>query len=239
MTEQRDLFQGGVAEAPSPALTEWPPARDGVRRRAAAIDALSEAETLELLLGRCAPQAADPTVLADRLIARFGGVCRVLGAPLADLELVVGAETAGEITLLHALLLRTLQYPLKRRAVLSSWEAAKAYLRTGLGALPREVFHVLFLDKKNQLIADERMGVGSISHAPVYPREVMRRALELSSSALLFAHNHPTGDPSPSPADIEMTRQLVAAGKPLDIAVHDHFIVGGDQVVSFKALGLI
>jgi len=238
MTEQQDLVFGGVAEAPSPSLATWPQVA-APRRSATSVEALTEMEALEWLLDRCRPGRVESAVLARRLLSRFGGVARVFGAPRADLAQVVGEDLAGEIGLLHALLLRTLEYPLKRRPVLSSWEAAKAYLRAALGALPREVFHVLFLDKKNQLIADECLGVGSISHAPVYPREVMRRALELSSGAVLLAHNHPSGDPNPSSADIEMTRQLVAAGKPLDIAVHDHFIVGGDQVISFKALGLI
>jgi len=115
----------------------------------------------------------------------------------------------------------------------------RTYLRARLTALPREVFHVLFLDKKNQLIADERMGAGTVDHAPVYPREVVRRALELSASALVLAHNHPSGDASPSPADVEMTRQVVAAAKALQIAVHDHLIVAGDQVASLRSLGLM
>jgi DNA repair protein RadC len=102
----------------------------------------------------------------------------------------------------------------------------------------REQFRVLYLDKKNQLIADELMNRGTVDHAPVYPREVMRRALELSSSAVILVHNHPSGDPTPSRADIEITRQVVEAGKPLSIAVHDHLVVGRDGVASFKALGL-
>jgi DNA repair protein RadC len=113
------------------------------------------------------------------------------------------------------------------------------YLRARLTALPREVFHVLFLDTKNQLIADELMGEGTVNHAPVYPREVVRRALELSASAVLLVHNHPSGDPTPSGADIEVTKQVVAAAKALGIQVHDHVIVGGDVVVSLKQQGLM
>ena len=100
------------------------------------------------------------------------------------------------------------------------------------------MFHVLFLDKKNRLIADERMGHGSVDHAPVYPREVVRRALELASSSLILVHNHPSGDPSPSAADVEMTKQVVEAGQPLRVTVHDHLVVGRDGVASLKALGL-
>ena len=139
----------------------------------------------------------------------------------------------------HALLLRTLAHPLRARNVLTSTEAVRAYMRARLGALPREAFHVLFLDKKNQLIADERMGAGSVDHAPVYPREVVRRALELSACALVLAHNHPSGDPTPSRADIDMTKLVVEAARALGIAVHDHMVVAGDQVASLRALGLM
>jgi DNA repair protein RadC len=103
----------------------------------------------------------------------------------------------------------------------------------------REQFRVLFLDKKNQLIADEQLGQGTVDHAPVYPREVMRRALELSASSLILVHNHPSGDPSPSQADIEMTKQIIEAGRSLRISIHDHLVVGRDGVASFKSLGLI
>ena len=156
-----------------------------------------------------------------------------------DLAREVGEEVAADLGLLHALLLRSLEFPLRQRTVLSSWEAVKTYLRSRLLACPREAFHVLFLDKKNQLIADERMSEGTVDHAPVYPREVVRRALELSASAIVLAHNHPSGDPTPSQADIDMTREVIEAGRSLRIAVHDHLVVGREGVASFKALGLI
>ena len=151
----------------------------------------------------------------------------------------IGAPAARELTLLHALLLRTLAYPLRHRSVLSSTEAVRAYVRARLAASPRESFHVLFLDKRNALIADERLGQGSVDHAPVYPREVVRRALELSASAILLVHNHPSGDATPSSADVAMTKQIVEAARALGLAVHDHFIVAGDQVASLRALGLM
>ena len=234
MAEQPDLFTAGVAEAPWPVLAPAvsAPGIDWVA-------ALDEEEALARLLARCGASTADPTLLAYQLLDRFGGIGRVVGAPAADLARVVGDDLAVELGVLHALLLRVLAFPLRRRDVIDSWAAAKAYLQARLRALPREAFHVLFLDKKNQLIADERMGEGSISHAPVYPREVVRRALELSASGVLLAHNHPTGDPTPSSADVEMTRQVVAACRALGIAVHDHVIVGGDQAASLKALGLM
>jgi DNA repair protein RadC len=126
-----------------------------------------------------------------------------------------------------------------KRPVISSWSALLAYTKAALAHAPREQFRVLFLDKKNQLIADEVMNEGTVDHAPVYPREVARRALELSASAVILVHNHPSGDPTPSAADIDMTRQVVEAGRALRIAVHDHLVVGRDGVASFKALGLI
>ncbi|MGI8841414.1 MAG: JAB domain-containing protein, partial [Caulobacteraceae bacterium] len=118
------------------------------------------------------------------------------------------------------------------------WSSLLAYARVQIAGEPREQFRVMFLDKKNQLIADEVMGHGTIDHAPVYPREVMRRALELSASAVILVHNHPSGDPTPSAADIDMTRQVVEAGRPLKIAVHDHIVVAAENIASLKALGL-
>jgi DNA repair protein RadC len=242
MVEQVDLFAAGVAEAPARSMIA--PAADPcaeLRARLAAqgAAALDEGDTLALVLSRCLRPGANPARAADALMARFGGVARVFGAPEPELARVIGRDAARELTLLHGLLLRLLEHPLRQRPLLASHEAVKTYLRASLGALPREVFHVLFLDRRNQLIADERLGVGTVDHAPVYPREVARRALELSASAVLLAHNHPSGDPAPSRADIDMTRQVVEALRALRIAVHDHLVVAGDQVVSFRAQGLI
>ena len=241
MAEQPDLFASGVADAASAArFAAASPAEDLHGRFAAGgVAGLDEGDTLALVLDHCLAPGSDPVSAADALLARFGGVARVLGAPEADLARVIGASAARRLVLLHALLLRTLEHPLRSRTVLTSTEAVRTYLRARLTALPREAFHVLFLDKKNQLIADERMGVGSVDHAPVYPREVVRRALELSASALVLVHNHPSGDPAPSSADVEMTKQVVAAAKALQIAVHDHMIVGADYVASMRGLGLI
>ena len=129
--------------------------------------------------------------------------------------------------------------PVARRTVITSWSQLLAYVKLALAHEAREQFRVLFLDKKNQLIADEVQNHGTVDHAPVYPREVMRRALELSASAIILVHNHPSGDPTPSSADVDMTRQVVEAGRALRIAVHDHLVVGRDGVASFKALGLM
>lgn len=203
------------------------------------VSTLDEVATLAKVLRRCDAGRSQALELAQRLIAHFGGVGRVIGAAPADLAREVGGGLAVELSEFHALLVRVLEHPLRDREVISSTQAAKAYVAARLRALPREVFHVLFLDKRNRLIADERMNEGTVDHVPVYPREVVRRALELSASAILLVHNHPSGDTNPSSADITMTRQVVAACRVLNIAVHDHLIVAGDDVASLKGLGLM
>ena len=201
--------------------------------------ALDEGDTLALILDRCSITGASPVGASDALMARFGGLGRIFGAPEPELAQVIGIPAARELGLLHGLLLRVLEHPLRRREALTSTTAVNAYLRVRLGALPREEFRVLFMDKKNQLIADELLGAGTVDHAPVYPREVVRRAIELGASAMVLAHNHPSGDPTPSSADVEMTKQIVAAAKVLQMTVHDHVIVAGDLVASLRALGLM
>lgn len=193
---------------------------------------LDDASCLELL---CDLDEA----VALTLIETFGSLPEVLGAPAADLARVVGRRAARQVRLAHELSRRQLERPLRVRAVLGSSSAVDAYLRAALVGAPREQFRVLYLDKKNQLIADEVLGEGTVDHAPVYPREVVRRALELHASAMLLCHNHPSGDPTPSSGDVEMTRQVVEAAKALRIAVHDHIVVGGQQTASLRALGLM
>jgi DNA repair protein RadC len=216
--------------------------RERLRERAAAggLAALPDYEILELLLFRCIPRG-DVKPLAKRLIARFGSLGAVLGAGPEALKGVpgVGEAVALDLGLVREAGLRAAREEVARRPVISSWTALLAYVRAALAHEPREQVRVLFLDKKNQLIADETAGEGTVDHAPVYPRELMRRALELSASALILVHNHPSGDPTPSSADVEITRQIVEAGRPLRIAVHDHLVVGRDGIASFKALGLI
>jgi len=200
---------------------------------------LQETEVLVLLLGRCCSTAPEAGAIAGALLGRFGSIPKIIGATIPEISLVAGDEVAVELALFHDLARQILEFPLHKRSVLSSWSAVLAYLKLSLGGRSREAFHVLFLDRANQLIADERMGEGTIDHAPVYPREIMRRALELAASACCLVHNHPTGSSTPSGADIEMTRRVVEAGKAIGIAIHDHFLVAGDQVVSFKGLGLM
>ena len=216
--------------------------RARLRDRAAAggLPALPDYEVVELLLFRSVPRG-DVKPLAKQLLARFGSLGAVLGATAADLRIVagVGEAVALDLKLIHEVALRTAREQVVRRPVISSWAALLAYVKTALAHETREQFRVLFLDKKNQLIADETMNQGTVDHAPVYPREVVRRALEFSASAVILVHNHPSGDPTPSQADIDMTRQIAEAARHLRITIHDHLVVGRDGVASFKALGLM
>jgi DNA repair protein RadC len=216
--------------------------RDRLRSRFqdAGADALPDYELLELLLFRSIPQR-DVKPLAKALIARFGSFAEVLGAPASRLTEVkgVGEGVALDLKIVEAALQRMAKGKVAKRTVLSSWSAVLDYCRTAMAFAEREQFRVLFLDKKNAVIADEVQQTGTVDHTPVYPREVMRRALELSASAVILVHNHPSGDPTPSGADVKMTRELVDIAKPLGIAIHDHVIVGRDGHASFRGLGLI
>jgi DNA repair protein RadC len=233
---------------PTPKLEAKPPPphhlghRERLRDRARAggLAALPDYEVLELLLFRSVPRG-DLKPLAKQLLARFGSLGAVLAAGPQALTTVrgVGEALALDLSLLHEAGLRAARETVARRPVISSWSALLAYVKTALAHEPREQVRVLYLDKKNQLIADEVSGHGTVDHAPVYPRELVRRALELSASALILVHNHPSGDPTPSQADIDITRQVVEAGRALRIAVHDHLVVGRQGVASFKALGLL
>ncbi len=215
--------------------------RERLRERVlnAGFPSLHDYEALEFLLFRTFPRG-DVKPLAKRLMDRFGSLSAVLSASVETLQSVkgIGEAAALDLKLVHELAQRMGLEPLHRRTVISSWSALLAYVKLALAHEPREQFRVLFLDRKNKLIADEVMNEGTIDHAPVYPREIVRRALELSASSVILVHNHPSGDPTPSAADIEMTRQVVDAGRPLRIDVHDHLVVGRQGVASFKALGL-
>jgi DNA repair protein RadC len=216
--------------------------RDRLRERALAggFGGLPDYEILELFLFRSIPRG-DVKPLAKALLTRFGDLSAVTAASVAELCTVssVGETVALDLKLLHEATLRIGRGGVTKRPLISSWSALLAYVRVALANEPREQFRVLFLDKKNQLIADEMMNQGTVDHAPVYPREVMRRALELSASSIILLHNHPGGDPTPSAADVEMTRQVMEAGRALRISVHDHLVVGRDGVASLKTLGLL
>ncbi|WP_310183757.1 DNA repair protein RadC [Mesorhizobium sp. BE184] len=216
--------------------------RDRLRERfsAAGHAALPDYELLELLLFRLIPRA-DTKPVAKALLARFGTLAEVLGAPETLLREVkgIGPAVALDLKVIAAASHRMLRSELKDRETLSSWTQVLDYCRAAMAFEAREQFRILFLDKKNVLIADEVQQTGTVDHTPVYPREVIKRALELSATAIILVHNHPSGDPTPSRADIDMTREIVETGKRLGIAVHDHIIIGKKGHASMKGLLLI
>lgn len=175
----------------------------------------------------------------EALWRRFGSLAAAVGGDRYELGRIAGPDLAWTFTLIQECACRLARASMVRRTLISSHAALVAYLTAAMAWRGREQFRVLFLDKKNQLLLDEVMNEGSVDHAPVYPREVVRRALEVDASAVILAHNHPSGDPAPSPADIDMTRQVAAAGRTLGIAVHDHLIIGREGAASLKALGLM
>jgi DNA repair protein RadC len=195
---------------------------------------------LELVLFRAVPRR-DVKPLAKSLLARFGSFAEVISAPTERLKEIDGLGEAAvtEFKIVQAAAQRLARGALAKRPVLSSWSVVIDYVRAAQAFAEKEQFRILFLDKKNQLIADEVQQEGTVDHTPVYPREVVKRALELSATALILVHNHPSGDPTPSQADIEMTRQIASAAKPLGVALHDHIIVGKDGHASLKGLKLI
>jgi DNA repair protein RadC len=210
------------------------------RFRDAGSDALPDYELLELILFRAMPRR-DTKPLAKAILARFGTFAEAMNAP-EDLLLEVpglGEAAVTEIKLVRAAALRLMRGEVFERPVLTSWTQVLDYCRAAMGFEAKEQFRILFLDKRNQMIADEVQQRGTVDHTPVYVREVVKRALELSATAIVLVHNHPSGDPTPSRADIEMTKQIVAAAKPLGVVVHDHIIVGKQGHASFRGLGLI
>jgi DNA repair protein RadC len=210
------------------------------RFRSAGADAIADYELIEMVLFRVFPRG-DTKPIAKRLLARFGSFADVINAPVERLMEVegVGARAVDELKLIRASALRLMQGEIRGRTVLGSWNAVLDYCRAAQGFDDRERFRILFLDKKNQLIADEVQQEGTVDHTPVYVREVVKRALELAASALILVHNHPSGDPTPSRADVDMTRMIVAAAKPLGVTIHDHIIVGRSGHASLKSMKLI
>jgi DNA repair protein RadC len=210
------------------------------RFRDAGKDSLADYELLELILFQVMPRR-DTKPIAKELIAKFGSFTEVLAAPEARLQEVkgVGESVARHLKIVEAAAHRYARGPVSSRPLLGSWQAVIEYCRATMAYEDREHFRILFLDKKNGLLADEIQQTGTVDHTPVYPREVVKRALELSSTAIVLVHNHPSGDPTPSRADIQMTRTIVDIAKPLGILVHDHIIVGKEGHASFKGLKLI
>jgi DNA repair protein RadC len=243
---------GGPPASPSPELADV--ARDfeaenlrlGHRERLrerfleGRADAMPDYELMELVLF-AAISRRDVKPLAKQLIAQFGSFAEVIAAPHARLREVsgIGESVATQLKIIEAAALRLARSELLNKPVLSSWGAVIDYCTAAMARSPHEEFRTLFLDRKNVLIGDEVQTRGTIDHTPVYPREIVKRALELGASAIILVHNHPSGDPTPSRADIEMTREVVAAAKALNIAVHDHLVVGRGGHASFKSLGLL
>ena len=227
---------------PAAATPHYHGHRQRLRQRflSAGSEALSDYEVLELILFRAIPQR-DVKPLAKNLIAEFGSFAEAIAAPVERLKEIdgLGEAAIAELKIVQAAATRLLRGQVRERPVLSSWSSVLDYCRGAMAFAEREQFRILFLDKRNRLIADEEHQTGTVDHTPVYPREVVKRALELSTTAVILVHNHPSGDPTPSRADIEMTQAIVEVTRPLGIAVHDHLIVGKDGHASLKALKLM
>ncbi len=239
-SDQRSFFEQARPRAAT--VDDKSGHRDRLRARfrTGGPDAIPDYELIELILFRVFPRG-DTKPIAKRLLARFGSFADVINAAperLAEVE-GVGARAIDEIKLIRAAALRMMQGEIIGRKVLGSWNAVIEYCRAAQGFDDRERFRILFLDKKNQLIVDEVQQEGTVDHTPVYVREVVKRALELSASALILVHNHPSGDPSPSRADIDMTKMIMEAARPFGVAIHDHIIVGRSGHASLKGLKLI
>ena len=233
-------MSGGTAEKPD-GKPHYVGHRDRLRARfLTAPDALPDYELLELILFRSIPRR-DVKPLAKDLIARFGGLSEVLSAE-PDRLLEIRGVSEGIVTdfrILRETGLRMTRTAVLEKEVISSWQELLDYCSASMAHNPTEQFRILFLDRKNVLIADEVQQKGTVDHTPVYPREVVKRALELNASALILVHNHPSGDPTPSGADIEMTRRIAETAKPLGIELHDHLVIGKGRHASFRSLGLI
>jgi DNA repair protein RadC len=202
-------------------------------------DALPDYELLELLLFSAIPRR-DTKPLAKQLIARFGDFAGVISAPPAQLALEgLSDNTVATLKLIQAGAHRLGRQRVMAQPILSSWTALTEYLHGAMAREANEQFRLLFLDRKNRLIGDEIQARGTVDHTPVYVREVVKRALDLGATALILVHNHPSGDPTPSRADIEMTRDIARAAAPLGVTIHDHIIIGRGEPASLRALGLL
>jgi len=195
---------------------------------------------LELYLFNSIPRK-DVKPIAKALIERFGSFAEGISAPIPHLAEVKGIseKAAHDLKIIQASALRLSQENLMGREALSSWTALMDYCRSAMQYADREEFRVLFLDRKNCLIGDEVLAQGTVDRAPVYPREVIKRVLELQSSAIILVHNHPSGDPTPSQSDIDMTKTIVTAANAIGVSVHDHVIIGRNDIISLKTLGMM
>jgi DNA repair protein RadC len=240
LAEAPDLFAASPPETADPALgVAGHRLRLRERLLAAGPEALADHEMLEIVL--FALPRRDTKPLARTLLSRFGSFARVIAAPVQDLLAVEGLGEAGVAALksVQAAALRLLRAEVIDRPVLNNWDRLMAYLNAELSRERVEQFRVLFLDNRNNLLADEAQQRGTVNHTPVYPREVAKRALELHATALILVHNHPSGDPTPSRDDLAMTQQIKAAAAALSIVLHDHIVVGNGRWLSFRKEGLL
>lgn len=230
-----------MTAAPKPQKPHHTGHRDRLRERFLnAPDSLPDYELLELLLFMAIPRK-DVKPIAKRLIDRFKNINGVLNASLNDLQSIDGIShnSAVAIRAIRAAGLRLLKQDIMGRPILNSWQRLIEYVEAAMANDANEHFRLLFLNKKNEVIADEVQQTGTVDHTPAYPREIMKRALELGATAIILVHNHPSGDPTPSPADVALTKQIIAAAAPFNITIHDHLIVSRNGTQSFKTLGLI
>jgi len=216
--------------------------RDRLRERflKSGAEGMQDYELLEMILFAAIPRR-DVKPLAKQLLKEFGSLSGVLGAGIADLQKVKGLSENAAVTLkaVQALTKKMLRNEIEKKPLLGSWQKLIDYCYVAMAHERREHFRVLFLNRKNQLMADEVQQIGTVDHTPVYPREIVKRALELGATAMILVHNHPSGDPNPSDSDIAMTDEIIKASAALDILVHDHIIISQSGHVSFKSLGLL
>jgi DNA repair protein RadC len=241
--DQLGLLAPAEPQASTPAQpvgTEGHRARMRTRLLSAGPDALADYELLEMVLFLALPRR-DTKAIAKLLMARFGSFAAAIAAPLNDLRAIEGMGEAGTAALktVQAAALRLSRAEVINRPVLGNWDRLMDYLSAVLARERVEQFRVLFLDTRNRLLADEAQATGTVNHTPVYPREVVRRALELQATALILVHNHPSGDPTPSRDDVEMTQEVKRAAAALSIVLHDHIVIGNGRHYSFRREGLL
>ena len=240
--------QAGLPLLPDPdeATASAPPGAAGHRERlrqrllSAGPDALNDQDLLELILFLALPRR-DTKPIAKALLARFGSFANAIAAPVNELRSIEHMKESGPAALkaVQAAALRLARAEVIDRPLLNNWDGLMAYLNAVLARERVEQFRVLFLDTRNRLLGDEAQARGTVNHTPVYPREVVKRALELQATAIILVHNHPSGDPTPSRDDIEMTREVRLAADVLNIVLHDHVIVGNGKWLSFRREGLL
>ena len=230
----------GDPRPPSPITADGHRARMRARLLSAGPDSVADHEMLEMVLFLALPRR-DTKPIARALLTRFGSFAAAISAPLPDLRRIEGLGDAGAAALktIQAAALRLMRAEVQEKPILNDWQRLMDYLGAVLSRERTEQFRILFLDNKNRLLADEAQSRGTVNHTPVYPREVVKRALELHATALILVHNHPSGDPAPSRDDIAMTKAIGQAASVLAVVLHDHVIVGNGRWFSFRKEGLL